>query len=169
MKKKGSLADPIVWVITTFITVVFLGIMVYMFSEINTALEKNANIYTSIAGVHITQDGTLGNGEFIDVTRGIDWLTTRIQQLVFMELINNDKIAYTNAGIQLVVSKVKAALQEGVDRGLLRELGEDAVSAPNVEDISDTAKGNRLLPDINWTVELAGAIHETQINGTITL
>ncbi len=38
MKKKGSLADPIVWVITTFITVVFLGIMVYMFSEINTAL-----------------------------------------------------------------------------------------------------------------------------------
>lgn len=43
MRKKGSLADPIVWIIVSFITVVFLGFMVYIFGEINTAFMSVSN------------------------------------------------------------------------------------------------------------------------------
>jgi len=38
-----------------------------------------------------------------------------------------------------------------------------------VVDVPIDQKGKRNLPDIKWTSPLAGAIHSTDINGTITL
>lgn len=135
-------------------------------AQIATIEGKEGNFYTDVAGIDITQFGTVGLGEYIDVIRGVDWLKSRIQTLAYLPLIQQDKIPYTNEGIQTVVGQVRAALQEGVDAGLLSVF---EVTAPDVADVSITDKGNRVLPDIDFTATLTGAIHKVTVTGTVSL
>lgn len=135
-------------------------------AQFNTAVGKKANVYLSVAGVGVTQNGTVGSGEFIDVVHGIDWLTSRIQTYVFTPLVQQDKVPFTDVGVQIVLGQLKAALEEGVQNGLLASY---TVSAPAVADVSTANKGNRLLPDVNFTAVLAGAIHKVEISGVVTL
>jgi hypothetical protein len=147
-------------------------------AQIDTLEGKNGNYYVEIAGVPVVHTGQVGSGEFIDIIRGQDWLNARIQELVVIPLLNSDKIPYTNAGVGVITSQIKKALGEAVDRSYVVETYTDSdnniqpgwtVTAPEVSTISATDKGNRLLPDITFTAILAGAIHTTQINGTLTL
>ncbi len=127
---------------------------------------KNANVYTEVAGVSMTQRGTAGSGEYLDVMHGIDWLTARIQNKVFTPLVQQDKVPFTNSGVEVVVNSLKSALQEAVDIGLLASY---EVSAPDVADVDAEDKAARTLPDVTFTAILAGAIHKTQINGVVTV
>jgi hypothetical protein len=85
---------------------------------------------------------------------------------VFTALNNVDKVPFTDEGVQMVVSPLKAALEEGKKNGVLASYG---VEFPAVTDVSVTDKGKRFLPDISFTGALAGAIHSTKINGVVTL
>ena len=78
-------------------------------------VEKNANIYETIAGVNITREGTVAEPEFIDVIHGVDWLTARIQERVYAALVNQPKIPYTNAGIAAIESLVREQLDAALD------------------------------------------------------
>lgn len=126
----------------------------------------NGNYYISVAGISVTRLGTVGSGEYLDIIRGIDWLEARIQQEVFGDLQRNDKVAFTDAGVQVVLSALRSVLQEAQDAGLLASY---TATAPEVADVSVTDKGNRLLPDVNFTGVLAGAINVVEINGTVSL
>jgi hypothetical protein len=130
------------------------------------AFAKNVTTYMRTAGVPITSDGRVASGEFIDVIHGIDWLSARIQNLVFTPMIQMDKIPFTDEGVQVIVSQVRAALDEGVRRELLASYD---ISYPAVANVADNFKGERTLPDVNFTAVLAGAIHRTVIDGTVTL
>lgn len=140
----------------------------------DTALGKNCNLFQEIAGVDVTRFGTVGSGEYIDIIRGTDWLEARIQERVFTVLINVAKVPFTDSGIQLVVAEVEAALQEAVDINLIAPPDEDGnngfnVTFPRAADVDAADKAARLLPDIDFTAVYAGAVHKTQINGTISL
>lgn len=136
-------------------------------TQTTKALEKNGNIYTTVAGVDMTEEGTVGTGEFIDVIRGVDKLGVDIQGNVFTLLVNTQKVPFTNEGIQQIVSEVRAGIQTSVDSGFLA--ADYTVTAPDVADVSTTDKGNRILPDVNFTATLAGAIHKVTINGVVSL
>ena len=45
---------------------------------------KNINYYANVANRNLTFDGKMASGDYIDVTRSVDWLTARIQENVFM-------------------------------------------------------------------------------------
>ena len=71
------------------------------YSDLSTTQESNAfakqcNTYEYIGGVGITQRGTVAVGEYIDIIRGIDWLTTTMQTYVYSILVNSPKIPYTD-------------------------------------------------------------------------
>jgi hypothetical protein len=134
--------------------------------QISTLKKKKANWYMTTASLPMLAEGTMASGEFIDIIRGIDWLKARIQTLVFMVLHQRDKVPYTNAGIQLIKATLDAALQEGVNRGLLAQYES---YAPDKADIAEDYIGQRTLPDVTFTGELAGAIHHTIIKGRAVL
>ena len=138
-------------------------------SQMGYALGKNVNVYTTIAGINMTQQGKSASGEFLDVTRFIDWLTAEIKVRVFAVLVNNQKIPYTDAGVDVIVSIVKGALQDGINVGGLAADPAPYVSAPAVADIDSVTKASRLLPDVTFTGTLAGAIHAVEINGTLSV
>lgn len=147
------------------------GVSVYTLttSQINAAFGYNANVYTSIAGVACTQMGTVGSGEYIDVIIGLDWLESHIQSNVFTVLVNNQKVPFTDDGVQMIVNPLKAALADGVSNGVLSGApGDTNVTFPIVSSVSSANKSARTLPNVNFTGVLAGAIHKTQINGTVT-
>jgi hypothetical protein len=127
---------------------------------------KNATWYMTTADVPMTSNGQVASGEYIDVIHGLDWLKARIQNLVFTALDNVDKVPFTDEGVQMVVAPLKAALEEAKTNGILASY---EISYPAVADVSVTDKGNRFLPDVDFTGVLAGAIHSTKIHGVVTL
>jgi hypothetical protein len=137
-------------------------------AQFNTATGKNANVYTSKASVSITQNGTVGSGEYLDIIRGIDWLESRLQENIFALQVNSRKIPYTDAGIRLQVNVVKEVLQEAADNGLLLATS-IVVTAPELSETSSTDRANRVLDSIDFTAQLQGAVHKTVIVGKVTV
>jgi len=133
----------------------------------SAVLGKNANIYTVVSGVAITEDGTDGEGEFLDIIRGTDWLKSRIQDLIYAVLLNNPKVPFTDGGIQAVVGAISGQLQDAVNKQFL--LPGFTIQYPLASEVSATDKGNRNLPDITFIAQYAGAIHSVELTGTISL
>lgn len=138
-------------------------------TEIANLDAKTCNHYTELAGVSITRKGYSASGEFIDITRFIDWLRARIQERVYSLFVNSVKIPYTDLGVALVKAEVLAQLREGVNIGGLSADPAPTVSAPRVSEVSSLDKAARLLPDVTFTATLAGAIHSVEITGTISV
>jgi hypothetical protein len=134
--------------------------------QVSNVENKNATWYMTTADVPMTSNGQVASGEYIDVIHGLDWLKARIQNLVFTALVNVDKVPFTDEGVQMVVSPLKAALEEAKKNKILASY---EINFPAVADVSITDKGRRFLPDIDFTGVLAGAIHSTKINGVVTL
>lgn len=132
-------------------------------------LSYSANVYTSTAGVSITDPGKVSSGTYIDIVRGRDWLETRLAEDVFELLASLIKVPFTDAGIALVEGTVRGTLKEGVAVGLLADDPAFTVSVPRAAAVSSQNKANRILPDVKFTATLAGAVQKVQISGTISL
>ncbi len=138
-------------------------------TEESTLRNKGANMYIRVAGLNMTQEGVMAGGEFIDVVRSIDWTRARLQEDVYALLKNAPKVPYTDAGVAQVENVVRAVLQEGENQGIYTPDPKFTVTVPKVADISFTDRANRLLPDVNFSATLAGAIHAVEINGTVSV
>jgi len=130
---------------------------------------KGGNVYRTIAGVNVTTFGITSSGEYIDVTRFIDWLDSRIKERIFGVLINNAKIPYTDTGVDLMRGQVLAQLFQGITVGGLAADPAPVVTAPLVADIDPADKAARILPDIFFQATLAGAIHQLVISGVLSV
>lgn len=144
------------------------GVSVYNLNESQRgyALGKNCNIYTSTAGVNITEPGKMVGGEWIDIIVGIDWIQANLQSTIFSALVNSDKIPYTDEGIQIISGLIDQTLNQAVINGIITSGYE--ISVPRVADISTLDKANRHLPDVKFTAILQGAVHSVTIYGTVT-
>lgn len=143
-------------------------------SQVSVALGKNASVYTTVAGLAIVQYGKSASGEWMDVTRFIDWLSAEIKVRVFSLLANAQKVPFTDLGVDMIVSVIQGCLEDGVTAGGLDAGGKNGVPAPSVtaplvSEVSSIDRGNRNLPDITFSARLAGAIHTMSINGTLAI
>jgi hypothetical protein len=136
---------------------------------------KNANWYQELAGIsHTTggdpkMGGIMASGEFIDVIRGIDKLSARIQERILFQLVNLPKIPFTNSGVSVVTNEISAELNTSIAEGLLTADPLPQVNAPLVSEISVLDKANRCLPDVTFQATLAGAVHKVAIQGTVSV
>lgn len=130
---------------------------------------NHVNWYEDVAGVGITCDGWTASGEYIDITRFVDWLTARIQERFFALLVNNPKLPFTDGSGDLVRAQLGAQLQEGINRGGLAADPAPLVIVPLVATVSTANRAGRILPDVEFQATLAGAIHELVITGTLSV
>jgi hypothetical protein len=128
---------------------------------------KNGNTYTTVAGLNVTEEGKVASGEFIDVMHGIDFITARLKENIFALLANVDKVPFTDQGIASIENEVRGVLQQAVGQSIIAE--GYTVTVPAAADVPKADKGNRLLPNVKFNAVLAGAIHKTEIYGTLTL
>ncbi len=152
-----------------FKTIQGLAVDAMSSGKISAVLAKNASVYTSVAGVSITQDGKTASGDWIDTTQFIDWQTIDIKIRVFTILVNNRKIPFTDLGVDQVKAEILSSLAAGVKAGGLAASPAPDVQAPLVKDVSTSDKAARNLPNVTFTARLAGAIHSVSINGTLSI
>jgi hypothetical protein len=155
-------------------TWMFKNLKTIPYSNLTTTQETNAfdkacNTYEYVGGVGITQQGTVAQGEYIDIIRGVDWLTSTIQSYVYSVLVNNPKVPYTDAGIAQIEGEVRRALQLGVDNNFIAADPAYTISVPRASAVAPIDKTNRILKNVRFQATLAGAIHATQITGTVSV
>lgn len=130
---------------------------------------KKGNSYRTIGGSGRTFDGYTVDGDYIDVQRGLDWLENDMQVAVFNAISGADKIPFTDPGIAVIENEVRASLTRAVRAGVLAASPAPVVTVPAAADVDSTNKAARILPDVNFSATLAGAIHKTTINGTVSV
>ncbi len=127
----------------------------------------NVNWYEEIAAISMTRpNGKAHGGEFLDVILGLDWFIARLQERILAVKVNADKIPFTDPGIAVIGNEVRGQLQAGEDRALFAP--GCLVTLPPVADVPAADQANRLLDNLELTAVLAGAIHKTIVNGTVT-
>ena len=84
-------------------------------------------------------------------------------------MINLPKIPFTDPGIAIIEAEVRGVMDLGISKGIFAADPAPTVSVPLAVDVDTNDKANRLLPDVNFTAVLAGAIHFVEVNGTVTL
>lgn len=133
-------------------------------------LAKNGSHYTRVGGLPITFEGKSGAGDFLDTTRFIDWVYARMRERVLGALANNQKIPFTDAGVDIIRGLIMSVIQQGIAAGGFADTPAPTVTAPLVRDVSPANRINRILPDVNWTAQLAGAIHRLNpVRGTVSV
>lgn len=143
-------------------------------TQMDAALDKNCNLYTSVLSADFTYFGTMlggknidKEGEFIDIIRNIDFLQARTEEGLLSLFLERDIIYFTNAGITIVDNRVKEMLRTfGVDQGILVD-GTVVTSFPKRSDVSQSDRDDRLLPDGTFTAELTGAVDTVILRGTV--
>lgn len=129
---------------------------------------KRGNMYVS-AGINVPYSGALPDGSYIDLLRGTDLLTARIQEAVFELLATADKIPYTDSGFALVANAVYSVLLANTKTDLLVRDDFLGVSYPKLSEISAADKAARHLPDVKFKAHLSGAVNTVAIEGVLTL
>lgn len=137
-------------------------------AKAQAVLDYNSNIYHTVGGVDVTEQGKVASGEYIDIILGIDWLHARLQEAVFGALAEVAKFPFEDAGIVTMVGIVKQVLEKGVDQGILAS-GSISITYPSYADISVADREDRFLPDIDWSATLVGAIQSAKITGTVSV
>lgn len=147
------------------------GVTVYdLTSAQRAALEaKDGNHYLLAGGVPITGPGHSASGEWLDVVRDLDWLTARLRERSLGVFIANDKVPFTDDGISLVLTALRAQLTEAVDKTVLAKDPKFTLTAPRAAAVPAASKRARRLPDVKWTAKLASAIHGIDISGLVSL
>lgn len=130
---------------------------------------KNANSYESIGGASITRQGKTSSGEYIDVIVGADWLEARLTERIYQRLVNLPKVPYTDAGVAIFETEVRAQLMAAIDAGVLAADPKPVVTVPSVRNVSANDRAGRVLPDIRFTAYLSGAIHSVKVEGVVTI
>jgi hypothetical protein len=137
-------------------------------TAIANVLGKNGNVYINIAGAGCTLYGKASGGEYFDVTIFLDWLASTIQTGIIAVETDplNLKIAYTNGGITQIETPVSSALRQGqTNQGIVP--GWD-VFAPNANDLTPAQRATRILNEIGFDAQLAGAINQINLQGYVT-
>jgi hypothetical protein len=130
---------------------------------------KRTNYYYSVAGIGLTTEGYVSSGEFVDTIRGRDWFAARLQTRILTLLSNAKKVPYTDPGIALVESEVRAQQSEGIAQGYLAASPTPTVTVPLAANVPLIDKQNRALNNVLFTATLAGAIHSGAISGSVTV
>jgi hypothetical protein len=129
-------------------------------------LAKNGNVYEQVAGLNITEFGTVQDGEYIDVIRLIDWTSARMKERVFTILAQNPKVPYTDAGISMLAGAVRSVLSDGVAVGGYASY---QVQVPTAASQSSADRAARVVRNLNFSAILAGAAHTVAIQGTVSV
>jgi len=130
------------------------------------------NQYSSVSGRGITWEGVTANVSvkgFIDTYIGKIYLQARLEEDIFAQLASVGKVPYTNAGAQIITTAVLTRLNESVRDGYLKAVPAPVVAPIQLDQIPATSVSARVLPDVRFTAETAGAIHTVKINGTISV
>ena len=141
----------------------------YTSTQRTNILAKTANFYEPTADINITWNGKVSSTEWIDVIRFIDWLEARLAEEIFGGQINAKKIPYTAAGLVVIAGFVKRVLKQAANKPIEGITDDYIVTTPDIADVSPADKASRTLNGVTFSATLTGAIHQVNLQGTVSV
>lgn len=138
-------------------------------TELTNLNTKNVNHYTTVGGVGIVQKGKMASGQWIDVTRFLDWFTARVQEGIYGLLVSVEKVPYTDGGVTSLEAIVRAKIEEGIRVGGISRDDGYTVESQKVAEVDPQLRQDRIFPDIAFEFRLAGAIGEVTVKGFVSV
>lgn len=138
-------------------------------TEIANLKANGSNYFEAVAGRNlITSEGTMADGEFIDVTRGTDWIQARLSEDLLALLISNSKVPFTSQGLTAVEGIIMSRLDlaSSSDFPILVK-SSITVNVPKITAVLTADKVARLLQSVTFGGTLQGAIHKIILSGKI--
>jgi hypothetical protein len=132
-----------------------------------------ANTYIEIGDRDFTVEGsTLTPNVFLDEIHATDWIIARTEEEALANLLNNDRIPFTDAGMEQLAAPARIVMSQAVLAGLIAsdtdpETGDYAPAIvfeiPSVFSVPASQRKNRIAPPIVVSFRYAGAVHYTTI------
>lgn len=132
-------------------------------TERNAITGSNASYFVKVTdNSNATVGGTVASGKFIDSIRGQSALKNEIEVALAELIVNTDKIPYTSQGLAMIEDTLRKSV--ALFEGTYLEAGASAFDIPDIADVSQTDKDNRVVNGIVVTVKETGAIHKINLN-----
>ena len=142
-------------------------------TEVYAMHDSFVNTYIGKLGVLQTSEGMTTSGEFIDITRGADWVEARMSERIHYLLFVSPKVPFDNRGIGMIKGEIEAVLQWATTRGVVAVdddgVGMFEVRVPDRSETDPIDRANRYLQDVHFEFDLAGAIHTVRVQGVIRI
>lgn len=137
-----------------------------------------ANTYIDIGGrTFVVEGSTLTPNVFLDEIHATDWIVARTEEETLGILLNNARVPFDDAGLQLIASAARRVMQQATRAGIIASDLNPAngdyepaveITVPRVSDVSEAQRKARIAPPISVRFRYAGAIHYTTINYNMT-
>jgi hypothetical protein len=128
---------------------------------------KRYNFYVVESGLDITMPGILPSGLHLDDRHGLDWVAARIRERLVLYLANNPKADYSLATGAEVRSAVQSVLDQAVENKIFA-VGAEALPV-DMAAVTDADRAARLLPNVDWRAQLAGAANKMDVEGEVRI
>lgn len=125
------------------------------------------------AGDVVTSEGITLDGEYIDVVDSKDYIVSNIVYKGQKLLNDSPKLSFDNVGISQLENVVTDVLADAYGKGIIAT-NDDGTAAYSTnfagrEETSASDRSSRTYSGGKFSFDLAGAIHNATINGTITV
>lgn len=134
---------------------------------------KNGSAVIDYGGVGLTTNSKTAAGEWLDVIRDRDAFEADLQVRIVTTVANasaaGKKIPFTDAGASVLEADVRGALTAAIASGFLSGSPAPIVNVPTVASVSAPDRAARKFKPITFSAKIAGAIHATEITGTVTI
>ncbi|WP_100523414.1 DUF3383 family protein [Mycobacteroides abscessus] len=143
----------------------------YSVAEVMDIHDAGGYVYITKAGKNQTSEGHLVSGEYIDVLHGKAWVQINGENAIQVLMQSSPKVPYTNSGIgqmeAALISVFTRAFQQGIIAEDADKLPIFSTNFPTREETSAADRSARVYDLATFEFELAGAIHEARVTGSI--
>lgn len=140
-------------------------------TELNAINQVNAVAYTTVFGKDQTTEGKTLSGEYIDTLHGIIWVRNEMQAKLQKLLQDNDKLPYSQVGINMILAVATQVLNTAYEKGIIQQddngKADFTISATGRNEQSAKDLSNRHYGGLSFTYHASGAIHSITVRGTI--
>lgn len=128
---------------------------------------KNMNMYTTLGGLDVMQDGNMFDKTPIDQVIGEDWLYARLQEQIYSRIVNSLKVAMTNKGLAVIENEINSVLSQAEANGLIDRGW--SVFTPDISDVPQVLRAQRTAGVFQFRCRLAGSVRRVLINGFLSI
>lgn len=127
---------------------------------------KNANMFTTVGGVNIFQDGIMVDGRPMTEIMISDWIYARMQEQVYSRLVNLPKIPYTKSGFAIIQGEMLSVGQQGIANNAIASF---SVSVPDPALIPINTRAQGIATLFKFTAQLTNEVRKVEIRGTLAI
>ena len=138
-------------------------------SEITALESKRVTRIENIQGITRTFGGYVSRpAVFIDIRRGIDYVSQRIAEDIMVLLTSVKKVPGDDRGSVLVENVIRSRLLQSMDEDILIDDDEWTVHVPLFAERDQLDREARFLDGCTFTANLVGAIHKVSVRGEVS-